>query len=74
MRLRDLLRIPQKHRRTGSEVRREANPVEAARVDLVALPHSRPNLRIEYRTLDLANTCPFDLKKPGTQRYVYKCI
>ena len=25
------------------------------------------------RILDLANTCPFDLKKPGAQRYVYKC-
>ena len=26
------------------------------------------------RILDLADICSFDLKKPGTQRYVYKCI
>ena len=47
MGLRDLLGLPRKHRRARSEARREANPVEATRVDLAALPHSQPNLRIE---------------------------
>ena len=37
-------------------------------------PHGLTPLatRPQDRILDLANTCPFDLKKPGTQRYVYK--
>ena len=29
---------------------------------------------LRNRILDLTDTCSFDLKKPGTQRYVYKCI
>ena len=46
MGLRNLLRIPVKNRRARSEVRSEANPVEATQVDL-ALPHSRLNLGIQ---------------------------
>ena len=44
MGLRDFLCILRKSRRTRSEVRREANPVEATRASLAA--HSQPNLRI----------------------------
>lgn len=48
MGLRDLLRLPRKHRRTRSEVMSEVTSTEGRRVGLAVLPHSQPDLGIGY--------------------------
>src|SRR6266478_4554380 len=51
MGLRDLLCIPRKDRRARSQGRSNANSIEGSRVDLAALPHSEPDLRITHSAL-----------------------
>ena len=46
MGIRDLLRLPRKHRRARSNVQSEVNTSQGRRVDLGTLPRSEPNLGI----------------------------